>query len=108
MYSTFFIGDFLMINKKGMSQTNYTFVGANKLENRWEISLQSSIVNGYAGGSAIIKWIAAIEDELRVSGNMKGFMIIDGFNKEKIKETAIKALKFKEIEKDMIRVDFII
>lgn len=109
MNSTFFIGDLVLINKRGMTQENYTFVGAKKKDgtNKWQIDLIYSAVNGYAGGSANVTWIVSLQDELRVSGSMRGFVTVDGFNNEKIKEKRIKALIFKEIECDRLAVEYV-
>jgi hypothetical protein len=110
MHSVFFIGDAFMVLKKGMSQNFYSFVGAKKTDNtnRWILSIQSSLVNGYAGGSSTIVWDVEVDEELRVSGNMKGFVTVDGFNREKTKEKPIKALKLIEIQKDMIKLEFVV
>lgn len=109
MNNIFFIGDAFMIQKKSMAQTIYSFLGAKKLDNTntWEIVIQSAINNGYAGGSSTINLEVKLNEEFRVSGTMRGFIKVDGFNSEKIKEKPIKAIKFIEIEKDMIKIEFV-
>lgn len=109
MNSTFFIGDFMLVNKVGMTSTSYTFVGAQKIAgtNKWQIDLVSSFVNGYAGGSTNVTWQTEIGNEIRVAGTMRGFVTVDGFNTDKIKEKRIKALIFKEIECDRLVVEFV-
>lgn len=107
MYNTFFIGDAFMISKSAMEQRDYSFAGAKKLENgSWEISIIITIVNGYAGGCSTVLWEAKPGDKLRVSGKMKGYFIIDGFNKQKTKQRFIREVVFGEIEKDTIELEF--
>jgi hypothetical protein len=109
MNSTFFIGDNLIVNKSGMVNTTYTFVGAKKIDetNKWQINLVSSFMSGYAGGSTNVTWEIEINNELRVSGSMRGYVTIEGLNSNKIKEKRIKALIFKEIECDRVVIEFI-
>ncbi len=110
MNSTFYIGDSFMVSKKTMMQTVYGFIGAKKLDgaNKWEISVQSILINGYAGGSSIAKWEVELNEEFRVSGHMRGYVTVEGLNKEKIKEKQISAVKFVQIEKDKICVEFVL
>jgi hypothetical protein len=108
MICDFYIGDAFMIQHSALSQTDYKFVGARKKENgKWEVSVITAIANGYAGGSSTILWEVSDGDKLRVSGNMKGCFIIEGINKQKIKERNISEIMFREIEKDKISIEFI-
>lgn len=109
MYSTFFIGDAFMIYKKAMFQISYSFLGAKKLDssNKWEVSVLTTMTGGYAGGSSTVFWEVMPDEELRVSGSIKGYITVDGFNKQKVREKAISAIKFRQIENDMVIIDLI-
>ena len=109
METVFFIGDAFMLHKKEMSQTTYAFMGARKSDSKdlWLVSIQASMVNGYAGGGSMTVWDVSNGDELRVSGNMKGFLTFDGLNAQKIKQKPIRAIKFIKIERDMVLISFI-
>lgn len=109
MNSTFFIGDEIISNKVNMKYNIYTFVGAKKIEDtsKWQINLVSSFMCGYAGGSTNVTWEVEPNQEIRVSGTMRGFVTVEGFNSDKIKEKRVKALIFKEIECDRVAIEFV-
>lgn len=109
MNNNFFIGDTFMSQKSGLSQVEYSFAGATRSADLqgWEVSVLVTIANGYAGGASTLLWNVAENEEIRVSGKMKGHFLIDGLTKQKTKETPIKAIKFRNIQKDMIELEFI-
>ncbi len=106
--NTFFIGDAFLTKKTALSQVDLIFGGARKLDGGlWEISVLTIIANGYAGGSSVLKWEVAPGEELMVSSSYKGYFILDSGRKQKTKEYPVKAVKFREISKDQIEVEFI-
>ena len=106
--NTFFIGDAFLTQKTAFSQVDLIFGGARKIDvNLWEISVLTIIANGYAGGSSVLKWEVAPDEELMVSSNYKGYFLSDSGRKQKAKEYPIKAVKFRGISKDKIEVEFI-
>ena len=109
MNNNYFIGDTFMSQKGGLSQVEYAFAGATQSTDLqgWEVSILVTVANGYAGGASTLFWNVAENEEIRVSGKMKGHFLIDGLNKQKTKEMSIKALKFRNIQKDMVEIEFI-
>ena len=90
------------------SQVELIFGGARKIDTSlWEISVLIIIGNGYAGGSSVLKWEVAPDEELMVSSHYKGYFLSDSGRKQKAKEYPIKAVKFRGISKDKIEVEFI-
>lgn len=108
MNNTFFIGDTFMAHRSALTQKEFLFAGAKKLDNgKWEISILIAFINGYAGGSSTVTWEVRPNDKLRVSGSTKGCFLVDGFNKQKVKERPIRELCFSQIEQDKIDIEFI-
>jgi len=109
MKCNFFIGDAFMVHKSPLSQTSFSFVGAKNLQDlkKWKVSVLATMANGYAGGGSTIVWEIELDEEIRVSSKIKGYFLTDGLNKQKIKEYPIKAIIFRQIEKDMIVIDFV-